>query len=125
MLGELTFDDVVLPASARLGRPGRAFGHVLATLAVFRISVAGANRDPDTFPDPDRFDVERDNARLHVAFAHGPHVCIGMHLARLEVHTAVGRLLQRWPGLRLDPARPPLVRGLVFRKPPALNVLWS
>ncbi len=42
VLGELTFDDVVLPATARLGEPGRAFGHVLATLAVFRISVAGA-----------------------------------------------------------------------------------
>ncbi|MEM7287623.1 MAG: acyl-CoA dehydrogenase family protein [Actinomycetota bacterium] len=42
VLGDLTFDDVVLPASARLGDPGKAFGHVLATLAVFRISVAGA-----------------------------------------------------------------------------------
>lgn len=42
ILGELAFDDVVLPASARLGEPGAAFGHVLATLAVFRISVAGA-----------------------------------------------------------------------------------
>ena len=41
VLGELRFDDVVLPASARLGEPGAAFGHVLATLAVFRISVAG------------------------------------------------------------------------------------
>ncbi len=42
VLGDLTFDDVILPAAARLGEPGRAFGHVLATLAVFRISVAGA-----------------------------------------------------------------------------------
>ena len=42
VLGDLTFNDVVLPASARLGDPGKAFGHVLATLAVFRISVAGA-----------------------------------------------------------------------------------
>ena len=42
VLGELTFDDVVLPSTARLGEPGAAFGHVLATLAVFRISVAGA-----------------------------------------------------------------------------------
>ena len=42
VLGDMTFDDVVLPASARLGEPGAAFRHVLATLAVFRISVAGA-----------------------------------------------------------------------------------
>jgi cytochrome P450 len=89
------------------------------------ISIAGANRDPDVFPDPDRFDVRRDNARLQVAFAHGPHVCVGMHLARLEAHTAVGGLLDRLPRLRLDPARPAAPRGLVFRKPPELHVLWS
>jgi cytochrome P450 len=91
-----------------------------------RLSIAGANRDPDVFPDPDRYDVRRENARLQIAFAHGPHVCLGMHLARLEAHTAVGRVLDRLPGLRLDPAHPPPApRGLVFRKPPALNVVWG
>jgi cytochrome P450 len=91
-----------------------------------RLSIAGANRDPAVFGDPDRFDVRRDNARLQVAFAHGPHVCVGMHLARLEAHTAVGRVLDRLPGLRLDPGRPPPAsRGLVFRKPPALHVVWG
>jgi cytochrome P450 len=91
-----------------------------------RLSIAGANRDPAVFPDPDRFDVRRENARLQIAFAHGPHVCLGMHLARLEAHTAVGRVLDRLPGLRLDPEHPPpAARGLVFRKPPALHVVWS
>jgi cytochrome P450 len=90
-----------------------------------RISIAAANRDPAVFADPDRFDVRRENARLHVAFAHGPHVCIGMHLARLEAHTAVERLLRRLPALRLDPAHPAEPRGLVFRKPPELRVLWT
>jgi cytochrome P450 len=90
-----------------------------------RISIAGANRDPAVFPDPDRFDIERENAHRHVAFAHGPHVCIGMHLARLEAHTAVDRLLRRLPNLRLDPAREHEPRGLVFRKPSELHVLWS
>ncbi len=89
------------------------------------ISIAGANRDPDVFSEPDRFDVARDNARLQIAFAHGPHVCIGMHLARLEAHTALARLLDRLPGLRLDRARPAAPRGLVFRKPPTLHVLWG
>ena len=70
-----------------------------------------ANRDPAVFPDPDRFDVRRDNARRHLAFAHGPHVCIGMHLARLEAHTAVERLLRRLPALRLDPATRPRRAG--------------
>ena len=89
------------------------------------ISIAGANRDPDFFPDPERFDVRRENARRQVAFAAGPHVCIGMHLARLEAHTAIGRLLDRLPGLRLDPANPAAPRGLVFLKPPALHVFWG
>ena len=79
-----------------------------------RVSIAGANRDPAVFPDPDRFDVGRSNARRHVAFARGPHVCIGMHLARLESHTAVKRLLERLPNLRLDPASPTAPRGLAF-----------
>ncbi len=89
------------------------------------LSLAGANRDPAVFPDPDRFDVQRENSRLQVSFAHGPHVCLGMHLARLEACTAMTRSLDRLPGLRLDRARPAAVRGLVFRKPDALHVLWD
>jgi cytochrome P450 len=88
------------------------------------VSLAGANRDPAFFPDPDRFDVHRENARHHVTFAHGPHVCVGMHLARLEALTAAERLFARLPGLRLDPERPTAPRGLVFRKPPRLDVVW-
>lgn len=88
------------------------------------VSIAGANRDPSAFADPDRFDVRRSNAQLHLAFAQGPHVCLGMHLARIETQTAVRRALLRLPGLRLDPERPSVVRGLVFRKPRELHVVW-
>ncbi len=89
-----------------------------------RVSIAAANRDPMVFADPDRFDLDRPNAGRHLAFAHGPHVCVGVHLARLEARTALTILLDRLPGLRLDPERPAEVRGLVFRKPPALHVVW-
>jgi cytochrome P450 len=89
------------------------------------ISLAGANRDPAFFDDPDRFDLRRERARQHVTFAHGPHVCIGMHLARIEAQTALRLVLERLPGLRLDPEHPSAPRGLVFRKPPTLHVLWS
>jgi cytochrome P450 len=89
-----------------------------------RVSIAAANRDPAVFADPDRFDLERSNASRHLAFAHGPHVCVGVHLARLEARTALSVLLDRLPGLRMDPERPAEVRGLVFRKPPALHVVW-
>jgi len=89
------------------------------------VSVTAANRDPATFPDPDAFDARRANARLHLAFAAGPHVCIGMHLARLEAQAALGCLLDGLPGLRLDPdRRSPGPRGLVFRKPAAVSAVW-
>jgi cytochrome P450 len=89
------------------------------------LSLAAANRDPDVFPDPDRFDLARPNLSQQVAFAHGPHVCLGLHLARLETRVALERTLSRLPGLRLDPARPSAPRGLVFRKPASVDVLFD
>jgi cytochrome P450 len=89
------------------------------------VSIAGANRDPVVFSDPDRFDIRRANAKLNLAFAQGPHFCLGAQLARTETTIAVGRLLDRLPGLRLDPDYPNAPRGLVFRKPPTLQVRWT
>jgi cytochrome P450 len=89
------------------------------------VSLAGANRDPEVFTDPDRFDLHRPNARLQLAFAHGPHYCVGAHLARLEARTALRACFERLPGLRLDDRRPSAPRGLVFRKPPTLAVRWD
>jgi cytochrome P450 len=88
-----------------------------------RVSITAANRDPAVFEHPDEFDLER--AKPHLAFAQGPHVCLGVHLARLEARVALAALLERLPNLRLDPDRPSKIRGLVFRKPPELNVLWD
>ena len=88
------------------------------------VSLAGAGRDPAVFTDPDGFDVRRQNARANLAFAHGPHFCVGAHLARLEAQAAV-RAVLRLPGLRLDPGRPAAPRGLVFRKPPSRPLLWD
>jgi cytochrome P450 len=106
-------------------RDVRLVGAEIARGELVRVSIAGANRDPEVFPDPDRFDVRRENARLQVAFAHGPHVCLGMHLARLEAQVALRRTLERLPRIRLDPARPSITGGLVFRKPHAVHVLWD
>lgn len=88
-----------------------------------RVSIAGANRDPAVFPDPDTFDIRRANARTSLAFALGPHFCLGARLARVEAEIAVTALLDRLPRLRLaEPAAP---SGLVFRKPPTLTVRWD
>jgi cytochrome P450 len=88
-----------------------------------RVSLAGANRDPSVFPDPDAFDLRRPNAKANLAFALGPHFCLGARLARAEAEIAVNGLLDRFPRLRLlSPVAP---EGLVFRKPPVLPVRWG
>ncbi|MDQ4007411.1 MAG: cytochrome P450 [Actinomycetota bacterium] len=89
------------------------------------VSLAGANRDPAVFHDPDVFDLHRGNADRHLSFAHGPHFCIGAHLARMETHAALRAMLERLPGLRLDHRHEHAPRGLIFRKPPQLRVLWD
>lgn len=93
-----------------------------------RVSLSGANRDPAVFPNPDEFKPHRPNLRSHVTFAQGPHVCLGIHLARLEVQAAVGQVLLRLPNLWLDGDTAVLLaqpRGLIFRKPEALQVRWD
>jgi cytochrome P450 len=89
------------------------------------VSIAAANRDPAVFADPDRYEVRRANASRHLAFAHGPHFCLGAHLARLEAQLAIQTLLDQLPELRLDDRSPAAPRGLVFRKPPDLLVRWN
>jgi cytochrome P450 len=88
------------------------------------VSLTGANRDPATFSDPDRFDPRRENARSHVTFAQGPHACVGLHLARLETQAALEAAVDGWPGLRLEAGVAPPT-GIVFRKPRALPVRWD
>ncbi len=89
-----------------------------------RVSLSAVNRDPAVFDRPDTYDLTRGNARRHLAFAAGPHVCLGVHLARLEARLALRGLLERFPRLRPDPDNPSAITGLVFRKPASLNVLW-
>ena len=68
------------------------------------LCIGAANRDPAQFPDPDRFDITRKPNR-HLAFAGGPHVCVGLTLARLEGRIAVSRFLARFPDYRLTEGR--------------------
>ena len=78
------------------GQPVRAGSMVTAILG-------GANRDPEVFTDPLRFDVARTNAREHIAFSAGRHHCLGAQLARMEGEVGLRAIWDRFPDLRLEP----------------------
>jgi hypothetical protein len=78
------------------------------------VSLRGANRDPDVFENPDKFDITRKKSP-HVSFGGGAHICIGAPLARLEAQVTLVRLFERFPNLRLaDPGAAPEWRTLPF-----------
>lgn len=90
------------------------------------ISLLGAaNRDPARWPNPDVFDIHREQ-RAHLSFSGGPHLCLGMHVARTEMRVVLEAALDRMPGLRLDPDAPaPVVTGRDLRSPARLDVVWD
>ena len=85
--------------------------------------LASANQDDRHWDDPGRFDIHRKGA--HAAFGLGAHHCAGAPLARHEVRLPLELLLERLPGLRLDPERPVELSGWEFRAPLHLHVLWD
>jgi pimeloyl-[acyl-carrier protein] synthase len=88
------------PVDRELG--GKVIRKRQAVMAV----MAAANRDPERFPDPDHFDIRRQDNR-HLAFGYAAHFCFGAALARIEGQEAFEAMLRRMPNLRLDPG--PLV----------------
>ena len=88
------------------------------------LSIASANRDPDTYEQPDRLWLKRPMRPL-LSFGFGPHMCMGMHMAMAEMEVALDAMLDL-PNLRFDPAYPrPEIRGLNMRGPDAIHVLWD
>lgn len=104
---EVEFAGVLLPVGALIG-------------AV----LSSANRDPRRWHDPDRFDVRRKEG-AHLAFAIGNHFCLGAWFGRHLARVSLEILLDRLPGLRLDPDRPPELSGWEFRAPDSTWVLWD
>ena len=76
--------------------------HIQPGLGVLTV-LAGANRDPEVFPDPTAFDVARPNARDHISFSGGRHFCLGASLARMEGEVGLRALFDRYPDLELLP----------------------
>ncbi|MFG2627328.1 cytochrome P450 [Streptomyces sp. NPDC048473] len=89
------------------------------------ISLAGSDRDPGRYPEPDRFDIRRDT-QGHLAFGHGMHFCLGAPLARMEGRIAIRTLLERCPGLALDTdaGEPDWLPGMLIRGVRELPVRW-
>jgi cytochrome P450 len=104
---QVTVADVVIPANSPV-----LFG------------IGGANRDPQQFPDPERFSLDR-GVINHITFGRGPHFCIGAHLARAELRTTLDLMLERLPGLRLVEPETVVFRGALQRGPAKLTVAFD
>jgi cytochrome P450 len=93
--------------------------------SVVAVNIGSANHDEKYWDDPERFDIFRPQ-RQHLAFAWGPHMCLGLHLARMETRVVITQLLDRLPNLRFDPDQEfSPITGAVFRAPQSLPVTWD
>jgi cytochrome P450 len=87
--------------------------------------LGAANRDERKYADPDRYDMFRPG-RQHLGFGFGVHVCLGMHLARMESRVAITTLFDRLGPFSLDPsAEAPHIEGMAFRSPLSLPVEFA
>lgn len=101
------------------------FGLHIPEGSTVSVNLGSANHDEARWDRPQEFDIFRDR-KPHIGFGHGAHVCLGMHLARLESMMIFNTLLDRLPGLRLDPdAAAPFISGTYFRSPQHLQVVWD
>jgi cytochrome P450 len=89
------------------------------------VCLGGANHDADRYEQGHEFNLFRE-PKQHMAFAFGPHMCLGIHLARMETTVAINAVLDRLPNLKLDPAADDVhITGIGFRAPQALPVLFD
>ena len=98
-------------------------GHRFEPGQMVYFTVIAANRDPERFPEPHRFDVRRKNAAEHVSFGFGPHFCIGAPLARMEARRALQGLFRRTRQLELPEQEIRRIPNMVIRGVEALRVV--
>jgi cytochrome P450 len=109
----------------RATRQAELAGVTIEEGADLALLIGAANRDERKYTDPDRYDMFREQ-RQHVGFGFGVHVCLGMHLARMEARIAINTLFDRLGPFTLDPdAVPPHIEGMAFRSPLSLPVVFS
>lgn len=122
----LRYEGPVETATFRFAREPVTIGsQVIPAGDAVLVALGSGNRDADRYPDPDTFDIRRE-PRGHLAFGHGMHFCLGAPLARMEGRIAVRALLDRCPGLALDPdgEEPDWLPGLLIRGVRRLPVRW-
>jgi cytochrome P450 len=101
------------------------YGVQLLQGAVLHLCLGAANRDPARWERPDEYDIFRP-MKPSLGFGGGPHICLGMHVARAEMMAGIGALLDRLPNLRLDPdTDPPRIIGMYERGAMELHVVWD
>jgi cytochrome P450 len=122
----LRFDSSIITWRRKTTQAVEIGGVAVPAEANLLLLLGAANRDASVFPDPDRFDIHRPNAKEHLSFGHGPHFCLGAPLGRLEARVVLEELSARLPSLRLVPGQTlrfqPNVSG---RGPLSLLVVWD
>lgn len=98
----LRLDSPVQRTGRVAARDTEVCGYPVSRGALVLTHLGGANRDPEVFPEPDRFDVGRDGADKHVAFSQGIHYCLGAALAKMEGEVGLRALFDRYPDLAAD-----------------------
>jgi cytochrome P450 len=111
--------------SRHVTRDVEFYGLQLPAGSVIHLCLGAANRDPSRWERPDEYDITR-RPKPALAFGSGPHVCLGMHVARAEMAVGINALLDRLPNLRLDPdAEPPRYIGMYERGATAIPVVFG
>ncbi len=111
--------------SRKASKDVEIFGVKIPKDATVAVNMGSANHDETRYENAEAFDIFRP-PQQHMAFAFGPHRCLGMHLARMETTVALNAVLDRLPNVRLDPeAEDVHITGQAFRAPTALPVIFG
>ena len=118
----LRFDASTQMIARTVAEDFQAHGQAITAGSRLLLLLGSANRDPAAFPDPDRFDLDRDTSAL-ISFGAGRHYCLGANLARLEARIALGEFVSRVRGYEIDEARAERVHSVSVRGFAALPML--
>jgi len=121
----LRWDGPVAMQSRLASRDTELGGVAIPAGSLVNVIAASANRDPSVWDNPDAFDISRPR-KPHFSFARGPHMCVGQHLARVEMTRALTALLDTMPDMELDrDMPPPRIRGAMMRVPEHIHVRFT